>query len=57
MFRYYIKIFLYQFTRRKKILDMYMKAIRNLEQMSESEWARFKDLAEHRKEIYKKYDK
>lgn len=55
MFRYYIKIFLYQFTRNKKILDMYIKAIRNLEQLSESEWARFKDLAQHEKEILKKH--
>jgi len=47
-----IKKIRFHFSRDKKVLDGYLKAIRDLEQLSDTEWEVFKETAKRRKEIY-----
>lgn len=46
-----IKRVKYYFSSDKRVLDDYMARIRNLEQLSDSDWVRFRTLARQEKEL------
>ena len=47
-----IKILLYQFSSNKRYLDDYMKRIRRLDVLTDSEWNHVKELAQKEQGIY-----
>lgn len=48
----YVRILLYQRTHDKKLFDYYIKRIRRLQPLNNSEWAMFQLLGEREKKLY-----